>query len=88
MNKLELPIDKRLAYDLHPLYASILSDGGTIRKGEVIGLDTDLRRALIAPFDGTIRLLSTGNGEERRLRVYLTESARSAWAGSLLLNKN
>lgn len=65
-----------LAFDLHPLYASILSDGARIRRGEVLGLDMDLRRVLVAPFDGTIRLLVTGTGDERRVRVYLTERER------------
>lgn len=66
-----------LTFDLHPLYASILKDGSTVRKDEVLGLDGDLRRALIAPFDGVIRLLTTGEGEDRRVRVYLTEAALS-----------
>jgi hypothetical protein len=64
--------DKTLSYDLHPLYASILRDGATIRQGEVLGLDGDLRRVLVAPFDGVIRLLITGTGTERRVKVFLT----------------
>jgi hypothetical protein len=64
--------DKTLSYDLHPLYASILADGAAIRQGEVLGLDGDLRRVLVAPFDGVIRLLVTGHGEERRVKVFLT----------------
>jgi hypothetical protein len=62
-----------LTFDLHPLYASILRDGTMIRKGEVLGLDGDLRRVLVAPFDGAIRLLVTGTGPERRVRVFLSE---------------
>jgi hypothetical protein len=65
--------DKILTFDLHPLYASILQDGAPLRKGEVIGLDGDLRRVLVAPFDGVIRLLVTGTGPERRVRVFLSE---------------
>jgi hypothetical protein len=68
-----LKADKMLTFDLHPLYASILRDGTSIRKGEVLGLDVDLRRVLVAPFDGTIRLLVTGTGSERRVRVFLSE---------------
>jgi hypothetical protein len=68
-----LKADKMLTFDLHSLYASILQDGMTIRKGEVLGLDMDLRRALVAPFDGVIRLLVTGTGSERRVRVFLSE---------------
>ena len=66
-----------LTFDLHPLYASILQDGAAIRKGEVLGLDGDLRRVLIAPVTGTIRLLATGTGPDRRVKVFLTEQ-RSA----------
>jgi hypothetical protein len=62
-----------LKFDLHPLYASILEDGATIRKGEVLGLDGDLRRVLVAPVTGTIRLLATGAGADRRVKVFLTE---------------
>lgn len=68
-----LKTDKTLKFDLHPLYASILKDGATIRKGEVLGLDGDLRRVLVAPFHGVIRLLVTGEGSDRRVRVFLTE---------------
>lgn len=59
-------------FDLHPLYASILQDGATIRAGEVIGLDGDLRSVAVAPETGTIRLLVTGAGPTRRVRVFLT----------------
>lgn len=69
---------KTLIFDLHPLYASILHDGTVIREGEVLGLDGDLRRVLAAPFTGTIRLLVTGSGGERRLRVFLTEKTAAA----------
>ena len=62
-----------LTFDLHPLYASILQDGAVIRKGEVLGLDADLRRVLVAPITGTIRLLSIGTGPERRVKVFLSE---------------
>lgn len=79
---------RRLAFDVHPLYASILQDGATLRKGELIGLDSDLRRAVIAPFDGTIRLLHAGKGGERRLRVYLTESASAPFVGSIATYRN
>ncbi|MDX1933651.1 MAG: hypothetical protein SFU56_13725 [Capsulimonadales bacterium] len=65
--------EKMLTFDLHPLYGSILQDGAQIRRGEVLGLDGDLRRVLVAPFDGIIRLLVTGTGNERRVRVYLSE---------------
>lgn len=63
-------------FDLHPLYVSILHDGDTIRKGEVLGLDGDLCRVLVAPVTGTIRLLVTGTGDERRVRVFLSEQHR------------
>lgn len=65
--------DTTWTFDLHPLYASILQDGTRIRAGEVLGLDGDLRRVLIAPISGTIRLLTTGTGPERRVKVFLTE---------------
>ena len=65
-------------FDLHPLYVSILGDGDTIRKGEVLGLDGDLRRVLVAPVTGTIRLLVTGTGADRRVKVFLSEQSRSA----------
>ena len=68
-----MKMDMPLTFDLHPLYASILQDGATIRKGEVLGLDGDLRRVLIAPVTGTIRLLATGTGPERRVKVFLSE---------------
>ncbi|MBC8137277.1 MAG: hypothetical protein H8F28_15465 [Fibrella sp.] len=64
-----------LTFDLHPLYASILRDGATVREGEVLGLDGDLRRVLIAPFSGIARLLITGQGNDRRVKVYLTEGS-------------
>lgn len=64
-----------LTFDLHPLYSSILRDGATVREGEVLGLDGDLRRVLVAPFAGVVRLLVTGQGSERRVKVYLTEGA-------------
>ncbi len=64
---------KILTLELHPLYASILRDGQTVREGEVLGLDGDLRRVLVAPFDGTMRLMVTGTGPERRVKVFLTE---------------
>lgn len=78
--------EKMLTFDLHPLYASILQDGATIREGEVLGLDGDLRRVLIAPFDGVIRLLVTGTGDERRVRVFLAEQRerRSLFAAGRL----
>jgi hypothetical protein len=74
--------DKTITYDLHPLYASILQDGAAIREGEVLGLDGDLRRVLVAPFDGVIRLLVTGTGAERRVKVFLApqEDRRPAFA--------
>ena len=62
-----------LTFDLHPLYASILEDGATVRRGEVIGLDGGLRHVMAAPFDGVIRLLVTGEGSHRRVKVFLTE---------------
>lgn len=63
-------------FDLHPLYVSILRDGSTIRKGEVLGLDGDLRRVLVAPITGTIRLQVMGTGQDRRVKVFLSEQAR------------
>ena len=68
-----LKSEKTLTFDLHPLYASILRDGATVRQGEVLGLDTDLRRVMIAPFGGIIRLLVTGDGADRHVRVFLSE---------------
>lgn len=62
-----------LTFDLHPLYSSILRDGATVREGEVLGLDGDLRRVLIAPFPGVARILVTGQGDDRRVKLYLTE---------------
>ncbi|MEI6431882.1 MAG: hypothetical protein WCP07_06850 [bacterium] len=67
--------DKTLTFELHPLYASILTDGMTVREGEVLGLDGDLRRVMVAPYDGIVRLLVTGTGNERRVKVYLNEVA-------------
>lgn len=69
-----------LTFDLHPLYAAILRDGAVIRKGEVLGLDGDLRRVLVAPVTGSIRLLVTGTGPERRVKVYLTEQREATHA--------
>ena len=60
-----------LCFDLHPLYATILTDGGTVKEGDVIGLDNDLARVLTAPFAGTLRLLTTGTGSDRRVKAYL-----------------
>ena len=68
-----LKSEKFLTFDLHPLYASILRDGQAVREGEVLGLDTDLRRVMVAPYSGVIRLLVTGEGAERRVRVFLNE---------------
>lgn len=65
--------EKLLTFDLHPLYASILRDGQSIREGEVLGLDIDLRRVMVAPYSGVIRLLVTGDGPERRVKVFLNE---------------
>jgi hypothetical protein len=65
--------EKILTLELHPLYASILQDGQTVRQGEVLGLDGDLRRVLVAPFEGTMRLMVTGTGPERRVKVFLSE---------------
>jgi len=67
-------VEKTVTFDLHPLYASILRDGARVKEGEVLGLDGDLRRVLVAPFTGIARLLVTGTGPERRVRVFLTES--------------
>ncbi len=64
---------RTLCFDLHPLYATILSDGSVVREGEVIGLDNDLTRVLLAPFTGTLRTLVTGQDGDRRVKVYLTE---------------
>ncbi|MBC8140367.1 MAG: hypothetical protein H7Y38_02870 [Armatimonadetes bacterium] len=69
---------RTLCFDLHPLYATILSDGSIVREGEVIGLDNDLSRVLLAPFTGTLRTLVTGQGDDRRVKVYLTEGARNS----------
>ncbi|MBC8104449.1 MAG: hypothetical protein H7Z41_17880 [Cytophagales bacterium] len=69
--------EKSLTFDLHPLYASILLDGQAVREGEVLGLDMDLRRVMIAPYSGVIRLLVTGDGSERRVKVFLNEQAPS-----------
>jgi hypothetical protein len=71
-----------LTFDLHPLYASILRDGAAIRKGEVLGLDGDLRRVLVAPVSGTIRLLATGTGPDRRVKVFLTERREALYASA------
>ncbi len=71
-----------LTFDLHPLYASILQDGAPIRKGEVLGLDGDLRRVLVAPVSGTIRLLITGAGPDRRVKVFLTPARESLRASA------
>lgn len=68
---------RTLCFDLHPLYAGILADGSIVREGEVIGLDNDLSRALVAPFTGILRLLVSGQGEGCRVKVYLSEGA--AW---------
>ncbi len=66
-----------LSFDLHPLYASILENGAVVKKGDVMGLDGDLRRVLVAPFTGTVRLLVTGTGAERRVKVFLSEQSAS-----------
>ena len=71
-----------LTFDLHPLYSSILHNGMAVREGEVLGLDGDLRRVLIAPVSGTIRLLVTGTGTDRRVRVFLTEAAAARGGAS------
>ena len=68
------PARRTHTFDLHPLYASILRDHAVIEKGEVLGLDGDLRAVLVAPAAGTIRLLVTGAGAARRVRVFLTEA--------------
>lgn len=68
-----LKSEKLLTFDLHPLYASILKDGQAVREGEVLGLDTDLRRVMVAPYSGVIRLLVTGDGADRRVKVFLNE---------------
>lgn len=68
--------EKTLTFELHPLYASILQDGASVREGEVLGLDADLRRVLVAPFGGKIRLLVTSEAGERRVKVFLTEHAQ------------
>jgi hypothetical protein len=68
-----LKSEKFLTFDLHPLYASILRDGQAVREGEVLGLDMDLRRVMIAPYSGVIRLLVTGDGPGRRVKVFLNE---------------
>jgi len=69
-----------LTFDLHPLYASILKDGATVREGEVLGLDAELRRVVVAPFAGTMRLLITGQGDERCVKVFLTENESTVTA--------
>ena len=73
MNHQTLNKNSTLTFDLHPLYASILTNGTTVREGEVLGLDVDLRRVMVAPFDGVIRLLTTGSGASRRVRVFLSD---------------
>ena len=78
--KAEPQQQRTLTFDLHPLYASILQDGALVREGDVLGLDVDLRRVLAAPFAGTVRLLVTGHGAERRVKVFLSESRRPAFA--------
>lgn len=64
-------------YDLHPMYASILADGMLVTAGEVLGLDADLRRALVAPFDGSIRLRTVTVGNRTLLRVFLKDETAS-----------
>lgn len=66
-----------LSFDLHPLYGSILKNGTVVKKGEVLGLDMDLRRVFVAPFTGLVRLLTTGTGTERRVKVFLSEQTVS-----------
>ncbi len=66
-----------LSFDLHPLYGSILQNGAVIKKGEVLGLDGDLRRVMVAPFTGVVRLLVTGDGPERRVKVFLSQHTPS-----------
>ena len=68
------PVSRTHTFELHPLYASILRDHAPIQKGEVLGLDGDLRAVLVAPASGTIRLLVTGEGPTRRVKVFLTEA--------------
>jgi hypothetical protein len=77
MTSQEMTKPGTLTFDLHPLYASILKDGAVIRRDEVIGLDGELRRVMVAPFDGIIRLLATGEGVDRRVKVFLTEQSGS-----------
>lgn len=74
MKSLRTQPQRTHTFDLHPLYASILRDHAVIQKGEVLGLDGDLRAVLVAPADGTIRLLVTGEGQARRVKVFLTEA--------------
>lgn len=80
MNVTKNDTPKTLTFDLHPLYASILQDGARVKEGDVLGLDGDLRRVLVAPFSGVVRLLVTGTGAERRVRVFLNESSRGGAA--------
>ncbi len=68
------PASRIHTFDLHPLYATILRDHGLIEKGDVLGLDGDLRAVVVAPATGTIRLLVTGEGSTRRVKVFLTEA--------------
>jgi len=70
-----------LTFDLHPLYAAILQDGAVVRQGEVLGLDVDLQRVFIAPFTGVVRLLTTGDGATRRVKVFLTETSATRTSG-------
>lgn len=82
LNTSTTTIPATYTFDLHPLYVSILREGDTIRKGEVLGLDGDLRRVLVAPITGTIRLLVLGTGAERRVKVFLSEPSRPAPAST------
>ena len=68
------PASRIHTFDLHPLYASILRDHASIAQGDVLGLDGDLRAVVVAPATGTIRLLVTGEGSTRRVKVFLTEA--------------
>jgi hypothetical protein len=62
--------------ELHPVYGAIPRDGEIVQTGDVLGLSTDSRQVITAPFPGRVTLISTPGKPTRTLHLRICQTAQ------------
>ncbi len=64
--------------ELHPVYGAIPRDGEIVQPGDVLGLSTDTRQVITAPFAGRVSLVSVPGKPTRSLHLKISQDSAGA----------